>query len=410
MTTTIVREYRFLLAGLTLLLSLLTFACEQQAATTTAQPPVTEKPSTKEYDYYDGPYITYQGNQARILRVSPGSRTGVAEQKVLSVEALRNKTIMVYPDGVDQQQQRLKAFGVKLFDYEAEDQWTFEQPEKVFAISDVECSFSNTVAILQAGGVIDEDYNWTYGRNHLVVNGDVFSRGLDMMALLWLLYKLDHEAMQAGGKMHLTIGNHEAMNLKGDVRYVMQRYLDMCDDMNLDYASLLNEHTELGRWLRTRHTIVRIGRTLIVHAGISKELMALGLHTEQINSIVRRDLGKQTSELGEHSRVIFGTNGPHWYRGMVLVGDNRNPIFAEEIRPILHHYDVDRVVVGHCKDDDIYKLRDKLVVVIDVNHSRNRAEGRSRALLLRNTGSGDELFRIYDDGRREPIPTGTPRE
>lgn len=363
MTTTIGREYRLLLAGLTLLLSQLTFACEQQAETATPQLPVAEEPSTGEYDYYDGPYITYQGNQARILRVSPGSRTGIAEQKVLSVEALRNKTIMVYPDGVDQQQQRLKAFGVRLFDYEAEEQWTFEQPEKVFAISDVECSFSNTVAILQAGG-----------------------------------------------KMHLTIGNHEAMNLKGDVRYVMQRYLDFCDDLNLDYASLINENTELGRWLRTRHAIVRIGRTLIVHAGISRELMALGLHTEQVNDIVRRDLGKQTSELGEHSRVIFGTNGPHWYRGMVQVGESRNPIFVEEIKPILAHYDADRVIVGHCKYDDIYKMRDKLVVVIDVNHTSNRAEGRSRALLLRNTGSGDELFRVYDDGRREPIPTGTPRE
>ncbi len=410
MNTTIGTVSRLLFASLTLMLSLLTFACEQQAATTTPQPPVTEEPSRGEYDYYDGPYITYHGSQARILRVSPGNRKGVAEQKAMSIEALRNKTIMVHPDGLDQQQQRLKPFGVKLFDYEAEQQWTFEQPEKLFAISDIECSFLNTVSMLQAGRVIDEDYNWIYGKNHLVVNGDVFSRGLDMVALLWLLYKLDNESQQAGGKMHLTIGNHEAMNLKGDVRYVMQRYLDFCNDMKLDYASLFDEHTELGRWLRTKYTIVRIGRTLFVHAGISKELMALGLHTEQINDIVRRDLGKQTSELGEHARVIFGSNGPHWYRGMVLVGESRNPIFAEEIKPILAHYDVDRVVVGHCKGDDIYKLRDKLVVVIDVNHTRNRAEGRSRALLLRNTGNSDELFRVYDDGTQEPVPEGTPGE
>ena len=83
----------------------------------------------------------------------------------------------------------------------------------------------------------------------------MFSRGFDMMPLLWLLYKLDFEAQQAGGKVHIIIGNLEAMNLKGDVRYVKQRYLDFCSNLGVDYSALFNTNSEIGRWLRTKNTI-----------------------------------------------------------------------------------------------------------------------------------------------------------
>ncbi len=367
-----------------------------------------EIPQPSVFGYYDGPYILYEGSQARVLTVAPGAGGSVTEEEVITQARLRQNPIKVYPDGRNPDASRMAPFHVQLWDFETETQWDFEQPDQIFAIADIECGFSNTVAILQAGEVIDEDYQWTYGDGHLVVNGDMFSRGLDMMALLWLLYKLDYEAMEAGGKVHIIIGNHEAMNLRGDVRYVEDRYLNWVNGQGIAYEELFDEHTELGRWLRTKNSIIRIGRNLIVHGGISPEFVERGITPLEANDLVRRDLGLPTAALEGTSEFVFRTWGPHWYRGMVRTREDRRPVFEEEIRPMLEHFDVDRFIVGHCKGPEIEKLREKLVVVIDVNHTDNRNSGSSRALLIERQGDEDVLHAVFDDGSLRSIPVGIP--
>ena len=396
------KHIAFLFTAALLMGPVLMGACEKTAADPVPGNGKVEKIIAEE-GYFDGPYILYQGDEAEIVRVTPTGDGAMLTLETVPVAELRSGPIDVFPTEDGEDGQRLKPFQVTLFDYEADDQWDYEQPEKIFAISDIECSFSNTEAILRAGGVIDTDYNWTYGTNHLVVNGDMFSRGYDMMALLWLLYKLDYEARQAGGMVHIIIGNHEAMNLKADVRYVRPRYLEFVEASGIPYIRLFDEDTELGRWLRTKHTIIRIGRNLVVHGGISPQFLELGLSPVEVNRIVRRDLGKQTAELDEVSREVFGSLGPHWYRGMVHTTENRHPVFAEDMPPLLAHYDVDRFIVGHCKGENVFKLRDRKVVVIDVHHTNNRAEGRARALKIERTGNTERLTRVKDNGVREAI-------
>ncbi len=384
-------------------LGLLITACSKSEATgseTDQEPPLR--------GHYDGPYILYEGLNARMLSVAPGPGGAVTEDETISQADLRREPLKVFPNGRKKDDSRMDPFNVNLFDFSVEEQWDFEQPEKIFAIADIECGFAHTVNILKAGNVIDEDYNWIYGENHLVVNGDMFSRGLDMMALLWLLYKLDYEALAAGGKVHIIIGNHEAMNLRGDVRYVEDRYIDWTNSMGIPYEDLFNEDTELGRWLRSKNTIIRIGRNLIVHGGISPEFVEREITPLEANRLVRRDLGLQTSELEGTSEFVFRTWGPLWYRGMVRIREDREPVFAEDMPPILDYFDVDRFVVGHCKGPEIMKLREKLVVVIDVNHTGNWASGDSRALLIEHKDGEDHLWAVYDSGEKKEVPVGEP--
>ena len=56
--------------------------------------------------------------------------------------------------------------------------------------------------------------------------GDVFDRGPNHLEILWLLYQLEAEAARAGGGVHLVLGNHEAMVLNGDLRYLNAKYAD----------------------------------------------------------------------------------------------------------------------------------------------------------------------------------------
>ena len=131
-----------------------------------------------------------------------------------------------------------------------------------------------------------------------------------------------------------------------------------------------------------------------MHGGISAEFVIKGLLAQEVNSIVQRDLGKQKDEFSEKSKFIFGSVGPHWFRGMVNVGEKRTPVFAKDMPRILSYFDVDRVIVGHCKYDNVYNYRNQMVVGIDVNHSENRSEHKARALLMNKNKNGISIVRV----------------
>ena len=47
---------------------------------------------------------------------------------------------------------------------------------KTFAVSDLHGRFDLFAAILKTGEVINDKYEWIYGSNHLVIDGDIFEQ------------------------------------------------------------------------------------------------------------------------------------------------------------------------------------------------------------------------------------------
>ena len=58
------------------------------------------------------------------------------------------------------------------------------------------------------------------GSHQLVSLGDLIDRGPDSRKVVELLMKLDAQSKQAGGAVHMVLGNHEVMVMTGDLRYV----------------------------------------------------------------------------------------------------------------------------------------------------------------------------------------------
>ena len=54
----------------------------------------------------------------------------------------------------------------------------------------------------------------------MVFTGDLLDRGPGSRQVMDLIMRLEREAVRAGGQVHQLLGNHEVMNLIGDVRYV----------------------------------------------------------------------------------------------------------------------------------------------------------------------------------------------
>ena len=106
--------------------------------------------------------------------------------------------------------------------------------------------------MLQNNGVIDKDFNWTFGNGHLVLTGDFVDRGEQVTEVLWLIYALEDKAKEAGGYVHYVLGNHEIMNMSGDLRYLNKKYVDNAALLNAHFVTLYGENSELGRWLRTK--------------------------------------------------------------------------------------------------------------------------------------------------------------
>lgn len=267
-----------------------------------------------------------------------------------------------------------------------------QQVEKIFAVSDVEGEFEAFRKLLIANKIMDKHYRWIFGQGHLVICGDLFDRGEYVPEFLWLLYKLEQEAVSEGGYVHTLLGNHDIMNLSGDVRYVKPKYFESAKLMGMDYMQYYDEYTELGRWLRTKNIVEKIGDRLFLHAGISPQINALRLPLEELNTLCRTYYGRKKAQIGEEAKVFFDRNAPFWYRGYFMTPRAS----MATIDSTLSFYNCSQIIVGHTiLAKNIAMFYQGKVVGIDLDQH----EGKNGGIFFR-----DEKWSIADDrGKHHPL-------
>lgn len=212
------------------------------------------------------------------------------------------------------------------------DDWRVEGAARVVAIADVHGAFEAMVETLQRTAVIDERLQWIGGDTHLVIVGDILDRGPKSRAAMDLLMRLESEAVSTGGAVHVLIGNHESMNMIGDLRYVSKaEYAAFADDETPEerqrwfaaYAGrypgasspeALREKFDqqfpagffalrrvfrpdgvYGEWLLSKPVIAVIDRTAFVHGGLSSSVADLGL--EGVNVGLKKELADYVTAL-----------------------------------------------------------------------------------------------------------------
>ena len=331
----------------------------------------------------DGPYLFYKDNYIFIESITNG------QYKKDSLTR-QNRRSLVLPVPVPHRSGAFMSVPVKS---ELEDESSEYKPaEKLFVISDIEGEFQGFSKLLMAGGVIDKQFSWTFDKGHLVICGDVFDRGSEVTACLWLLYKLEDEAKAKGGYVHFVLGNHEIMNLSEDIRYVHPKYLEAATIMGKTYLELYTVNTELGRWLRTKNIMERIGQWLFLHGGVSQTVNEFGLSLKKTNKRVRPMYDKDGFDsLLTAARVtpFFDSNtSPFWYRGYFAPPKAT----TAQVDSTLRNYKVNQIVVGHTIVDSIQTLYNGKVIAIDVNHHI----GNHQALMIEN----DVFFRINAAGEK----------
>ena len=345
----------------------------------------------------DGPYVMYENNVQKCYYFDGNS--------AIEQENRDKSEFFVQTDNYNEK------FSVRLKSNLSIEPSLYPEQQKIFVLSDIEGDFRAFKKLLQVNGIIDANYNWTFGTGHLVCNGDFFDRGQQVTEVLWLIYSLEEKAKRAGGYVHFILGNHEIMNLNNDVRYVRQKYKDNASKIVNNYNNLYGEDSELGRWLRTKNIIEKIGGVIFVHGGISKEVNDLSLPIDKINELARpyytADNIARNSSNTALSLIYSYSFSPFWYRQYyqdqeVKVYSNKNGLDTvyktpvKVIDEILNEYGATHIVTGHTH----VMHGDKITVHYEgkiLNTDTDHAGGKSEALVI----TEDKYYSVNDRGEKE---------
>ena len=93
-------------------------------------------------------------------------------------------------------------------------------PARIIAIGDLHGDYEAFTQLLSQAELIDERGKWSGGSTILVQTGDVPDRGPDSLKIIQHLQRLQKQAPRRDGRVITLVGNHEAMNMTGDLRYV----------------------------------------------------------------------------------------------------------------------------------------------------------------------------------------------
>jgi hypothetical protein len=285
------------------------------------------------------------------------------------------------------------------------DDFHWEGVERIVAIGDLHGDYGNYIKTLQAAGLVDKKGKWAAGKTHLVQTGDIPDRGPDTLKIIDHISKLAKQAKRKGGRIHSLIGNHEAMNMYGDLRYthpgedeefvsknsaaLRDRYFDIImqnlqqqdpdrfatlpenyrEEWNKKYPLGWVEHRQAwdpawnpegkyAQWVLDKPVAIQVNDTIFLHGGLSAYYCqnTLSSITEKAHASLRNF---DPSSAG----ILEDENGPLWYRGLSDV-EPHAPV--ETVDAILEQHGAKHIVVGHTVTSGVIWPRyDAKVVMID---------------------------------------------
>lgn len=375
---------RLMLAGMTALV----FA----AAPAWAQEPSEPAPVTAAGD---GPYVTPAPTRGWLARSISSEMTPVerpiAARGEISVAAVGDVAGFTVP-------LRPRVSGP------ASDTLPLGASTRLLVLADTHGEYEIVVEFLRRQGVIDADLHWAFGDGQMVVTGDIFDRGAHQLEILWLLYKLEAEARTVGGALHVLLGNHENIMLRNDLRYLHPRYIETARILGVEsYPDLFAPETLLGDWLRSRPAVLKLGDLLLLHGGISSQVLDANLTVADLNDAVRTSLQTpvaRRSELDPTTALVAGSFGPLWFRGYFAdqATLERPYMPPSEVERSLTRFGVERILVGHTAMDEVTPLYGGRVIAVQVYPHRDEQTGDPILEgALRDQG---RWFRVNAQGER----------
>jgi len=288
-------------------------------------------------------------------------------------------------------------------------------PRRVVAVGDIHGAIDEFVALMQATGLIDADLNWSGGDAVFVQTGDMTDRGAGVRQVLDLVMRMQRQAPATGGEVRVALGNHEQMNLIGEVRDVTAEIMlafatddsvktrdDAYKEFEsrvlrqesvwgqisraqkrrvkedwiaehplgyVEYMRALGADTEYGQWLRSLPLSVIVDDVLFMHAGIAPEVSDWGV--EALNARVAAELSafdayrdwllgkKRITSFANMSEILRGA--ARETRGLDWLEDRNEPVG----NPPPLHSDLEDVGGERLRFQSLFHLTDWFLIAPD---------------------------------------------
>jgi hypothetical protein len=270
---------------------------------------------------------------------------------------------------------------------------------RIVAVGDLHGDFSAWRDILRSASLVDSKGRWTGRDAILIQTGDAVDRGPNSLEIIQDLMRLQKEAARAHGRVIALVGNHEAMNLTGDLRYVSAAdYAGYADSRSasrrenaynsnkvaiemayrekdpqmsgdaiktawfeafplgrIEHQIAWSDQGDIGRWVVKNPVVVLLDGTLFMHGGISPAYADLSV--AELNA---RAAAALTARNTDPTAITNDEQGPLWYRGLAQPLASANgethvartpaqiqPAGEDQLNALLSAYGAKRIVVGH---------------------------------------------------------------
>ena len=288
--------------------------------------------------------------------------------------------------------------------------------DRIIVIGDLHGDMDTTLKTLRIASVIDDNNKWI-GKNTVIVQvGDQIDRCRydgkkscnqpnvtkndenSDIKILHFFTELHKSAQKQGGAVYSLLGNHELMNVEGDMRYVSHKGIKELDNYELENGDIIKDGMEARKYLFkpgnpisnflacTRQVALIIGSNLFVHAGILPQI-AEKYNIKDINMLMSLYLLDKLEEDKdkEDYNDIFNNykSSPLWTRDIGKLGLSAyqskyikttidEDVCDKIIGPLTKNYKVNNIYVGHTPllENGISSVCNKKIWLTDYGSSK----------------------------------------
>lgn len=235
----------------------------------------------------------------------------------------------------------------------------FPAADRIVAVGDLHGDLKATRRALVLAGAMDEADRFIGGKLVVVQTGDEIDREDDDRAILELFDRLADAAQARGGRVIPLVGNHEAMNVAGDFRYVTRGGFAAFADSDVTRvpgavlqqfpveargrAAAFFPGGPFARRLAERRAVVMVGDTVFVHGGVTLDHVRYGI------ARLNRELSRWMSGEGAPSALGNDQEGPLWTR---RYSDDKSGVDCAGLQATLTALSAKRMVVGHTPHEE----------------------------------------------------------
>ncbi len=187
----------------------------------------------------------------------------------------------------------------------------------IYAIGDMHGDFEKAAKLLVAAGLIagipanPKAVVWSGGKSVFVCTGDMIDKWTQGVEVLQMMRALQASAQKSGGRVVVTLGNHEAEFLAshGDEKKAADFSQELLA-MRIDPADVAagKDADGLGAWLQNRPIAAKVNDWFFCHAGNT-----FGVSLKELESSIEKGVDKDgfgTFVLAEPNSILEARMGP----------------------------------------------------------------------------------------------------